>query len=216
MKLRISTAAPAALLSALLALPALAQVAPGGGVQLPGTAPGTAPGAAPPTAAPPAAAPDAATARQTIRRWFDGFEFVPRAEHFARLGPAAAPALIALADDTTEHPVVRARALSSMVYLDDPTSAAALARLLESPDAPSLLRRKAALVLAEREGPAAIDRLATALVNAPDDLPLREACARGLRTIGAPAIATRDALLRVETAPTVRGLLGADKRIGLE
>lgn len=195
----------AALGAALLATPALAQLVPGGGVTAPDPTP------------PPAAAPiPADTARQAIRRWFDGFEFVPRAEHFARLGPAAAPALMALADDPAEHPVVRARAISAMVHLDDAGSAAALARLLESPDAPSLLRRKAALVLAEREGAAAIDRLATALVNAADDLPLREACARGLRTIGAPAIETRDALLRVETAPTVRGLLLPDKRIGVD
>lgn len=200
----------ACLAAALLAAPAIAQVAPGGGVKLPGATP-------PPTATPPpAVAPDAQTARQTLRRWFDGFEFVPRAEHYARLGPAAAPALIALAGDDAEHPVVRARAISAMVHLDDGASVEALAALLEDGDAPSILRRKAALVLAERQGPAAIDRLSTALVNAPGDVPLREACARGLRIIGEPAIAARDALLKVETAPTVRGLLGPDKRIGIE
>ncbi len=191
-------------LLALFALPAGAQtVAPGGGATMPGG------GAAIP-------APTADQARQTIRRWFDGFEFVPRAEHFARLGPAAAPALIALAGDAAEHPVVRARALSAMVHLDDPASLSTLAALLESPDAPSLLRRKAALVLAEREGAGALERLTQALLNAPDDVPLREACARGLRGLGPAAHEARDALLRVETAPTVRGLLGAEKRIGLD
>lgn len=175
----------------------------------------------PHAAPPPGPAVDAPTdgvtdVRRTVRRWFDGFEFVPRAEHYARLGPNLAPALVALAEDVSEHPIARARAVSAMVHVDDAASDAALERLLLTPDEESVVRRKAARVLAERRGAAAIDLLATALVNAPDDAALREACARGLRHIGPPAFAARDALLRTETSPVVRGVLGATKRIGLD
>lgn len=194
----------AALLLALaLASPAAAQVAPD-------TAP-----AAPDVTVPDAKAPGT-TARDTVRRWFDGFEFVPTAEHYARIGAELGPALIAIAADPAEHPVVRARAVSAMAAATDAATLAHLGALLDDPDAESLLRRKAALALAERRGEAAIDRLAQALTNAPDDVPLREACARALRGLGPAAHATRDALLRGETAPTVRGLLGAEKRIGID
>lgn len=187
-------------------------VAPGDGPTL--TPPGQhQPGAAP---APQPAAVPAATARDTVRRWFDGFELVPTEQHYRALGDALGPALIGIAADATEHPVVRARAVSAMVYADDPATLDHVTRLLDDPDGASLIRRKAALVLAERTGPAAIDRLAQTLTNAGDDLALREACARGLRIVGPAAITTRDALLRTETAPTVRGLLLPDKRIGLE
>ncbi len=203
-----STLAAALAATVLTAAAAHAQtVAPGDGPTL--TPPGQQPGAAP-------APQPAATARDTVRRWFDGFEFVPTEQHFRALGAALGPALIAIADDTTEHPVVRARAISAMVYADDPATLDHVTRQLDDPDGESLIRRKAALVLAERAGPAAIDRLAQTMTNAGDDVALREACARGLRTVGPAAIATRDALLRTETAPTVRGILLPDKRIGLD
>lgn len=195
--------AAALLLALALAGPAAAQVAPD-------TRP-----AAPDVTVPDVQAPGT-TARDIVRRWFDGFEFVPTAEHYARLGADLGPALLAIAADPAEHPVVRARAVSAMAFATDDATVARLGALLDDPDEESLLRRKAALALAERSGAAAIDRLAQALTNAPDDVPLREACARALRGIGPAAHATRDALLRTETAPTVRGLLGAEKRIGLD
>lgn len=195
--------AAALLLALALASPAAAQVAPD-------TAP-----AAPDVTVPDAKAPGT-TARDTVRRWFDGFEFVPTAEHYARIGAELGPALIAIAADPAEHPVVRARAVSAMAAATDAATLAHLGALLDDPDAESLLRRKAALALAERMGAGAIDRVVQAHHGAGDDVALREACARALRAIGPAAHPARDALLRTETNPTVRGLLGADKNIGLD
>ncbi|MCA9538001.1 MAG: HEAT repeat domain-containing protein [Myxococcales bacterium] len=154
-------------------------------------------------------------ARETLRRWFQGFEFVPEEAHFRRLGDGLAPGLLALANDEAQPLTIRARAVSSMIYADDAATGAWLVARLSDPDAPSLLRRKAALAVGERQGAAAIDLLASALINASDDVPLREACARALRGLGPVAYAARDALLKSETAPTVRGLLLDDKRIGM-
>jgi hypothetical protein len=196
-------------LTLLLAAPAAAQSVD------PGARPAAPDPAAPAAPAPPAA-PDQPTARETLRRWFDGFEFVPQAHHYRTLGDALGPALLAIATDPAEHPVVQARAISAMVNATDPATADHLARLLDDPEAPSLLRRKAALAIAERNGAAVTDRLVQTLHNAGNDIALREACARALRSLGPAAYPARDALLRTETAPTVRGLLGAEKRIGLD
>lgn len=184
---------------------AWAQVAPVGGSTI-------GPGASGPT---PATTPVEQT-RRALEGWFAGFEFVPTAKHFARLGPTASPALLELAGDASAHLLVRARAVSAMAYMEDPRTVAWVAALLEDPEAPSVLRRKAALVLAERQGPGAIEPLVQALLNAGDDVPLREACARGLRGLGDASWAVRDALLRDETHPTVRGLLLRDTRIGMD
>lgn len=200
-------------LTLLLAAPAAAQSVD------PGARPVAPDPTAPDRAAPDPAALDPAAldpARETLRRWFDGFEFVPQAHHYRTLGDALGPALLAIATDPAEHPVVQARAISAMVNATDAATADHLAHLLDDPEAPSLLRRKAALALAERAGPAVTDRLVQTLHNAGNDIALREACARALRTLGPAAYSARDALLRTETAPTVRGLLGAEKRIGLD
>lgn len=202
-----------ALMTLLLAAPAAAQsVDPGARPAAPDPAAPTAPD----PAAPAAPDPPTTTARETLRRWFDGFEFVPQAHHYRTLGDALGPALLAIATDPTEHPVVQARAISAMVNATDAATADHLARLLDDPEAPSLLRRKAALAIAERNGAAVTDRLVQTLHNAGNDIALREACARALRSLGPAAYPARDALLRTETAPTVRGLLGAEKRIGLD
>jgi len=204
----------AALATLCLALPVAAQELAPGTLQAPG--PSGAIPAGPRVADAPAPTMDVVAAEAALRGWFDGFEFVPTPTHFARLGPALAPALLKIARDPAAHPAVRARAISSMVHVRDPATANYVAGLLESPDAESVLRRKAAQVIAERQGTAAIDRLASAMVNAADDVFLREACARGLRAIGPASEPARDALLRTETAPSVRGLLLRDKRIGMD
>jgi len=153
-------------------------------------------------------------ARRQLEAWFAGFEFVPTAAHFERLGERLEPALVAIATDAAANVLVRARALSSMIYADGAASERVLVALLGDPAAPSILRRKAALVLAERTGDRYLDLLVSAFGAAAGDLPLREACARALRSMGPDAHAARDVLFRQTRAPTVKGLLGETKRIG--
>lgn len=155
-------------------------------------------------------------ARRTLEAWFAGYEFVPTAAHYARLGERLEPALLAIARDPAVHPLVQARAVSAMVHAAGAATEDALVGMLSDPDAASLLRRKAALVLAERSGARYLDLLVSAFGAAGDDVLLREACARALRTIGPPAYAARDTLYRETHQPTVKALLGETKRIGVD
>lgn len=153
-------------------------------------------------------------ARQTIEAWFAGYEFVPTDAHFARLGASLDPALVAIAVDGGAHPLVRARAVSSMVYARGPASERAMVDLVGRPDAPSLLRRKAVLALTARTGARYLDLVVSAFGSAGGDVPFREACARALREMGPVAHGVRDTLYRATAQPTVRGLLGETKQIG--
>ncbi len=153
-------------------------------------------------------------ARRTLEGWFAGFEFVPTGAHYARLGTALGPALVSIAEDRGAHPLVRARAVSAMVYASGRHSEDALVRLLSNADAISLLRRKAVLALVDRSGVRYLDLVVSAFA-ATDDVPLREACARALRSLGPAAYAIRDTLFRETNQPTVKALLGETKQIGV-
>ncbi len=154
------------------------------------------------------------SARATLARWFSGYEFVPKARDYRRLKPHLGGALEALVRDPGLDLVLRARAVSAMVYAADADSHGFVSALLADESAPSLLRRKAALVLGERAGADATASLVSAFTAAYDDVFVREACARALRQLGPGAYAARERLLIGETAPSVRALLRAGKRVG--
>jgi len=101
-----------------------------------------------------------------------------------------------------------------MVYAADVDTLGFVSALLADGSAPSLLRRKAALVLGERAGADATALLVSAFAAADDDTFVREACARALRRIGPAAYSARERLFIGETAPSVRALLREGKRVG--
>ncbi len=188
------------LLALLAASPAVAQTTAPGGAQIPG-----------PTA-PALPTPTVAAARQSLKAWFAGYELVPDEARFRRLGEALGPALRSIATDAGEDLLVRARAVSALVYAPSTETSAVITALLDDAAAPSLLKRKAVLVLAEG-GIAGLDRVVVVFEAARDDLALREACARALRAMGDEALAARATLVAGERAPTVLALLRGDKNV---
>jgi len=173
-----------------LAAPAVAQVAPGADDKA------------------------AAQARQALEGWYRGYELVPTAEDFARLGPGLEGALIALLSDPKNDLLLQARVVSSLINVPTPRTETALLRLIENPVLPSLLRRKAALVLGESYGKRHLPVFVRLFGQARDDVPLREALARAVRFAGADGMPMRGLMLRIEDEPSVRALLREDKQIG--
>ncbi len=178
------------LVAAALATPAAAQVAPGANDKA------------------------VAQARQALLGWYRGYEFVPTAEHFARLGPGLEGALVALLSDPHNDLLLKARVVSSLINVSTPRTETALLRLLENPAMPSLLRRKAALVLGESYGKRHLGLFVRLFGQARGDVPLREALAQAVRFSGADGLPMRGLMLRVEDEPSVRALLHEDKQLG--
>jgi hypothetical protein len=155
-------------------------------------------------------------ARQALEAWFRGYEFVPEKRHFDRLGAGLGPALVQIVGQADGPLLTRARALSAMVYAPSPETEGALLLIARDANQPSLLRRKAVLVLGESYGPKHLGKIVDVYSQSPDDVPLREACARAIRFAGDEAKVLRTMMLRVEQAPTVRALLHEDKQIGVD
>lgn len=155
-------------------------------------------------------------AREALEGWFRGYEFVPEKRHFDRLGAGLGPALAQIVGQADGALLTRARALSAMVYAPSPETEAALLLIARDGSQPSLLRRKAVLVLGESYGPKHLGKIVDVYSQGGDDVPLREACARAIRFAGDEAKALRTMMLRVEQAPSVRALLNADKQIGAD
>ncbi|MCA9525844.1 MAG: hypothetical protein KC549_06055 [Myxococcales bacterium] len=155
-----------------------------------------------------------AEARETVRQWFHGYEFVPEPHHYKRVGPHLAAALIGLALDDGEALFVRARALSAMVNTPGQATEPVLVAFAGADGVESLLRRKVVAVLVANHGAKHMDLVAGIYAGAVDDVPLREACARALAEMpGDGARALRDRLFRAEKSPTVRALLAPPKRL---
>lgn len=156
--------------------------------------------------------PAVGAARETVRQWFRGYEFVPTEVHFKKVGPALGPALASFAWDGKEDLLLRARAVSAMIHAPGPETEAALVFVAQSGE--SLLQRKAVEVLAINHGDQYLDLVATVFINASQDLPLREAAARALATMpGEAALDLRARLHGAEKSPLVRGLLAEHKDI---
>jgi hypothetical protein len=191
-----------------------AQVLPEGTLSAPGRPPeaNRDPGVQP--ANPAAPVSDVAVARSQVLQWFRGFEFQPGEKHFGRIEPATlASALMAIAQDASLGEVVRARAISAMVYAPKEAVEATLVSLLEQPEADPMLRAKAALVLTDRFGVRHLDLLVSAFVDAHEHPRLRAAIAQGLREVGPEAHAAREQLWRAEKDPNVRYWLSGGKNV---
>lgn len=156
--------------------------------------------------------PAVGAARDTVRQWFRGYEFVPTEAHFKRIGEHLAPALASIAWDGKEDLLMRARAVSAMVYAPGPVTEAVLVQLAQADE--SLLQRKAVEVLALNHGDTHLDLVATVFINASQDLPLREAAARALAHMpGEAALDLRARLHGAEKSPLVKGLLAEHKDV---
>lgn len=161
------------------------------------------------------AAPTTAAARDTVREWFQGYEFVPTEAHFKRVGPHLEVALATLALSDAEPLHVRARAISSLVHAPGEAAARALVMVAES-QAESILRRKAVQVLGAVYQDRYLDLVVSVYESAAGDIYLQEACARALAAMpGQRAIDTRTALHHKAQHPMVRAQLAPPKRIQL-
>ena len=97
-----------------------------------------------------------------VRGLLSGYEFVPTQDEWGKLGPAAADALLTLADDPAGDLVLRARAVSSLAHFPTPAVRKRLEVWLADGALPELLRRKAAAVLGVAFGAEARDALTKA------------------------------------------------------
>lgn len=164
-----------------------------------------------------AQAPTAAAAQATLTQWFNGYEFVPDAADFKRVGPHLEPALLSLIADAQQPLHIRARAISALVYSPSTKAGIALAIVAEAADAESLLRRKAVRVLGEVYQDQFVDLVVSVFGSAGADLPLKEACARALAAMpGQRAIDARAALHAKASNPLIRGALAPAKRIDIQ
>lgn len=135
-----------------------------------------------------------------------GLESSPSAADWARLGPAAAPEVLAVARDPSALPTQRGNALVALGHFPSDEARTLLSTTLADTKASSLLRRKAAYGLATGFGPAAVPALDAALADT--DEQLRGAAARALATIDHPsAQAALRARLQVERAASVQKVL---------
>lgn len=154
-------------------------------------------------------------ARDTVRQWFQGYEFVPQEAHFKTVGPHLETALASLVLSDAEPLHIRARAVSSLVHAPGEIGARALVLVAES-RAESLLRRKAVRVLGEVYQERYLDLIVSVYEDAHDDIFLQEACARALAAIpGERAISVRTALHLKAQNPLVKAQLAPPKEIQL-
>jgi hypothetical protein len=138
-----------------------------------------------------------------------GHEYVPPA---ARRSAAERHALVAVAADADEDPVMRARALTLLI--DEPEAAPEALRLTRgflTQTAEPFLARKGVVALARLQGPAAGPELVARYRAAAADVRLREACARALRSLGEPFAAERRRLAETEPDTVVRAWLTAPR-----
>jgi HEAT repeat protein len=163
-----------------------------------------------PDAAPeaPSAAPAVAldpVRRARVEQTLAGNGYVPDAAVLKAFGPGTFEALASIADDEGAPPEVRARALASLSYLDDPRAPAELTRALQAAQS-SLLVRTALFGLARVRGNAAVAQIAPFLSDRNPTLRLAAAEALG-RIGGAAAQHALQQRRDAETDPAVRDAL---------
>lgn len=158
-------------------------------------------------AAPPAARP----AAPPLPAVLTGYEYTPPP---VRRTEAERRALIAVAADAEEDPVMRARALTLLFDAPEPgirTDAVQVARGFLAEASEPFLVRKGVLALGRLLGPAAGPELLSRFRSAGADPRLREACAEALRDLGAAFDGHRRLLSETERDPVVRAALRAPR-----
>ena len=131
--------------------------------------------------------------RTQVRQLLSGFETVPGADAWSRLGPQTLGVLVALYDDTSERPFIRLRAVSVAAYYPSPAARTFLLGVARAPRQGDLFVREAVLALGRAFGPRAVGDLRPFLAS---PMPVvREATVTALTRIG-----TRPALDAVRRA----------------
>jgi len=113
------------------------------------------------------------------------YERQPTADDFTRLGPGARDALIEVALDEAEPPLVRGRAAYALGWFPDDVSKRALLELLAHPDLSDLILRRAIDGLATGFGRDAVSAIAPYLDD--ERTAVRETAAAALGRVGGPA-----------------------------
>lgn len=124
------------------------------------------------------------TLGQQIDALMGGYEYVPPASAWTRLGPEAASRLRVIAEDTHQLPSKRLRAVSALALFPTSETRAFLEQILANEQASSLMRRKAALSLAAGFGTSALPVVARHAAS--PDVRLRDDVARALGLIKTP------------------------------
>lgn len=113
------------------------------------------------------------------------YEYQPTAADFAQLGEGTRDALIAVALDEAELPLVRGRAAYALGWFPDEVSRRALLELLAHPDLSDLILRRAIDGLANGFGTDAVSTIAPYLDD--ERTAVREAAAAALGRVGGAA-----------------------------
>jgi HEAT repeat protein len=126
---------------------------------------------------PPAATPE--NVRAKVEALLAGYEYVPTAEDWKKLGPVALKVLDEIYANPKELPTKRSRAVASMGQVDHPEAARHLSAIMKDTSAPSEYRSTAVAAYAHREGPAAVTEIEPMLGDS--DKEVRRAA---IKTIG--------------------------------
>jgi HEAT repeat protein len=138
-----------------------------------------------------------------VRQLLSGYEDVPGAETWRRLGPETLAVLVSLYDDPEEAPYVRLRAVSVVSHYPTPATRTFLLAVARAPRQSDLFVREAVLSLGAAFGPRAVDDIRPFLASR--HVVVREGATLALSRVGTDA--AREALrarLAVEPAPHVR------------
>lgn len=126
----------------------------------------------------------------SVNALLNGYERVPTAEDWKRLGPTAYTVLDRLIASPDTLPSVKSRAISSLVHVQNPEALPRLEGLVKDAALAPPLRATAVLALAARGGQPTQTTLAPLLQN--PDARVREAAARALGRLASPT--AREAL----------------------
>jgi HEAT repeat protein len=122
--------------------------------------------------------------RGKVEALLTGYEYVPTAEDWKKLGPGVLPVLEAVFRDAKALPTTRMRAVSSMAFVEDPLAVTTLKTIAAETQTEARYRAKAVLALGQLGGAEAITSLSPVLES--PDTTMREAAARALGQAGGP------------------------------
>lgn len=122
--------------------------------------------------------------RPKVEALLNGYEYVPTAEDWKRLGPNALTVLQDIAKDTTQLPTRRTRAVASMGQVDNPNAGQTLTAMVSDVKVDARYRATAIEALGARLGDKALPTVKPYL--SATNVELREATARTLSRMTTP------------------------------
>lgn len=148
-------------------------------------------------------APAKGDLRSQVEALLSGYERVPTAEDWKRLGPEALEVLEAIFQDPKALPSTRTRAVASMALVDNPAAVQRLVAISADSSVDEQYRSTAALALGRRGGPGAFEAVQPLLDD--PSARVRDAAARALGSLGTPkARQVLELRLEKEEDPVVR------------